>query len=165
MLTGMMGSGKTTCGRVLAERLGRRLVDTDREIVRRIGMPIADYFARAGEAAFRDRETELCRELSGREDLVIATGGGLVLRPENVAALKVRGVVVFLNRPAGEIFDSTSMAGRPLAQNGRAAFLETFARREPVYRAAADGVIDDFSSVEATVEAILNFLQGWEDAL
>ncbi len=165
VLTGMMGSGKTTCGRLLARRLGRRLADTDQLVVADIGMPIADYFALRGEAAFRDAESAVCRRLSGRADLVIATGGGAVLRPENVAALKARGVVVFLNRPAGEIFDSTSMDGRPLAQDGRAAFLETFARREPVYRAAADVVVTDFSSPEATAAEILRELERLGDVL
>ncbi len=162
---GMMGSGKSTCGRILARRLGRELADTDERIVARIGMPISEYFVRAGESAFRERETEVCRELAGREDLVIATGGGLVLRQENVALLKRRGVLVFLNRPAGEIYDATSMAGRPLAQGGRDAFLATFAAREPVYRAAADAVIEDFSTVEATVAEILQTLKTRGDVL
>ena len=165
VLIGMMGCGKTTCGKLLARRLGRSFLDTDAVIVERIGMPIADYFAARGETAFRDRESEVCRELSGRCDAVIATGGGMVLRPENTAALKQRGVVVFLNRPVGEIFDSTSMAGRPLAQSGREAFLARFAQREPIYRAAADVEITEFSSAEATVAEILLKLEELGDVL
>lgn len=164
-LSGMMGSGKTTCGRLLAQRLGREFVDTDAVIVERAGMPIAEIFSTRGETAFRDLESDLCRELADRDDAVIATGGGMVLRPENVAALKQRGVVVFLNRPVGEIFDSTSMAGRPLAQDGREAFLQRFARREPIYRSAADVEITDFSSAEATVAEIVIKLKELGDVL
>lgn len=162
VLTGMMGSGKTTCGRLLAQRLGREFVDTDAVIVEQVGMPIARLFATRGEPVFRDLETEVCRTLSRREDLVVATGGGMVLRPENVELLKRSGVVVFLNRPVEEIFDSTSMAGRPLAQGGRDAFLETFARREPVYRRAADLQIRAEKTVEETVDALLAQLERME---
>ncbi|MCI8526209.1 MAG: shikimate kinase [Oscillospiraceae bacterium] len=165
ILTGMMGCGKSTCGRCLSERLGRELVDTDAVIVRQAGKSISDIFAQEGEAAFRDLETAVCRELAGRDELVVAAGGGLVLRRENVELLKRRGVVVFLNRPAAEIFDSTSMAGRPLAQNGRAAFLETFAAREPVYRAAADVIVEEFATVSDTVRTLLAQLARMEGVL
>ena len=117
-------------------------------IVSQAGKSIPEMFAQEGEPTFRDWETAICRQLTDRENLIIATGGGLILRPENVALLKARGVLVFLNRPADLIFDSTSMAGRPLAQNGKASFLQTFAVREPYYRAAADTVIETFTSVE-----------------
>lgn len=165
VLTGMMGSGKTTCGRILAHRLGRELIDTDAVIVERAGMSIAEIFASRGETAFRDLESALCRELSARDDAVVATGGGMVLRPENVTALKAHGAVVFLNRPAGEIFDSTSMDGRPLAQDGRQAFLNRFAQREPIYRAAADVEITDFSTAETTAAEILAKLEELGDVL
>lgn len=165
VLTGMMGCGKTTCGRILAERLKRPFIDTDAVIVERAGMPIAEIFSTRGETAFRDLESELCRELAGCGDAVIATGGGIVLRPENVAALKQSGVVVFLNRSAGEIFDSTSMAGRPLGQDGREAFLRRFAQREPIYRSAADVEITDFSSADATAAEILKKLKELGDVL
>ena len=165
VLIGMMGSGKTTCGRRLARRLGRELIDTDAVIVERAGMSIAEIFSTRGETAFRDMESELCRELSDRCDAVIATGGGMVLRPENTAALKRNGAVVFLNRPAGEIFDSTSMAGRPLGQDGREAFLRRFAQREHVYRGAADVEITNFASAEDTVAEIVSKLEELGDVL
>ncbi len=164
-LIGMMGCGKSTCGRRLARRLGRELVDTDAWIVERAGKPIPRIFAEDGEKAFRDLETEACRALAGRTGLVIACGGGLVLRPENVSLLRAGGVTVFLDRPAGAIYDATSMRGRPLAQGGREAFVETFRRREPAYRAAADVTIRDFSTVETTVEEILRKLRERGDVL
>lgn len=165
VLIGMMGSGKTTCGRLLARRLGREFLDTDAVIVEKVGMPISQLFATRGEPVFRDLETEVCQSLARRTDLVVATGGGMVLRPENVELLKKSGVLVFLNRPVEEIFDSTSMAGRPLAQGGREAFLETFARREPVYRGAADLMISADHGVEKTVDAIMAHLSRMEHVL
>ncbi len=165
ILTGMMGSGKTTCGKRLAGLLRRRFVDTDAAVVRRAGKPIPEIFEQDGEAVFRDWEARVCRELAGRRDLVVATGGGVILRPENVEALREAGAVVFLNRPADLIFESTSLRDRPLAQNGKAAFLKTFADREPAYRGSADVEILEFSSVDATVRRILEELQRLEDVL
>ena len=165
ILTGMMGSGKTTCGRRIARKLGRAFVDTDEQIVSRAGRSIPEIFASDGEAAFRDLETAVCRSLEGQEDLVIATGGGLVLRPENVASLKRSGVVVFLDRPPEAIFASTSMAGRPLAQGGREAFLETFARREATYRNTADLTVRAAGTVEETVRNLLRRLSEWEGVI
>lgn len=165
VLTGMMGSGKTTCGRRLAAILGREFVDADAWIVEKAGMSIPEIFASRGEPAFRDLETQAARELGRRQGLVIATGGGMVLRQENVEALKANGVILFLDRPAGEIYDSTAMDGRPLAQGGRQAFLETFARRESRYRESADRTIRNFSSVEATLDEMLAALRQMEDVL
>ena len=101
VLIGMMGSGKTTVGRLLARRLGRELADTDALIEQRTGRSIPDIFARDGEPAFRALELELCRELSGRKGLVIACGGGLPMQEEAIAALKENGLVFWLDREIG----------------------------------------------------------------
>ena len=156
VLIGMMGSGKTTCGQLLANRLGRPFVDCDTVIEGFAGRSIPDIFAAEGEEAFRDLESQVIRELSRQEGLVIATGGGAILRQANVAALRDNGTIVFLNRPAGEIFDSVAMDGRPLAQDGKEAFEATFRLRLPSYRTAADVMVFDFSSPEATVDEILS---------
>ena len=160
VLCGMMGSGKTTMARQLGQRLGRRVIDTDAYIVERAGMTISDLFAQKGEAAFRQLETEICQKLSGKNDLVIATGGGLPLGQENRDLLKKTGIVVFLNRSPGEIYDTVDMSSRPLGQQGKDAFLARFAEREPIYRAFADIEIDNFSSPAATLEEILAKLEG-----
>lgn len=159
VLIGMMGSGKTTCGLLLAGKLGRELVDTDALIVEREGRSIPDIFAQSGEDRFRALEEDLARELARREDLVIACGGGLPLRPGAIGPLRETGEVVFLARDPGETYDSVSMAGRPLAQDGRAAFLARFRQREPVYRASAHHVVEDFSSLEQTAKKILEVLE------
>lgn len=155
ILTGMMGCGKTTCARAVAKALGRRAVDTDELVVQMAGMSISDIFLRHGEETMRDIETQVCRNLSQSENLVIATGGGLPLRQVNRELLRENGVVVFLNRDPGEVYDHSDMSGRPLGQAGREAFLQRFADREPIYREFAHVVIDDFSTLDATVREIL----------
>ena len=105
-------------------------------------------------------ETQVARELSEKQDLVIATGGGLPLREENRNLLRTTGVVVFLRRDPGEIYDTGDMSGRPLGQQGRDAFLGRFAQREPIYQAFSHIIINDFSSPEATVAEIITKLEG-----
>lgn len=160
VLIGMMGAGKTTCGRLLAEKLGRPFVDCDEVIEGFAGRTIPEIFAADGEEGFRELESQVIRELSAQEGLVIAAGGGAVLRQANVAALRGNGIILFLDRPAEEIYDSVDLAGRPLAQNGKEAFAATFRLRLPAYRTAADAMIFDFSSPEATVAEMLKKLEG-----
>ncbi len=141
VLIGMMGSGKTTVGRLLARRLGRELADTDALIEQRTGRSIPDIFARDGEPAFRALELELCRELSGRKGLVIACGGGLPMQEEAIAALKKNGLVFWLDRDPGETYGGLDVSGRPLAQGGREDFLARYALRAPIYRRWADVIL------------------------
>ena len=159
VLIGMMGCGKTTCGSLLARRLGRPFFDTDDLIEAREGRAVAAIFAREGENYFREKERQTAEELSRREGLVIACGGGLPLREESIAPLKESGTVIFLRRDPGETYDKLNTAGRPLAQQGREAFLERFARREPVYRRWADRMVASCPTPEETVNAILEVLK------
>ena len=129
ILIGMMGCGKTTVGRLLAQALGRELVDTDEAIERREGRSISDIFAQEGEPYFRDLEAALCQELAQRDGLAVACGGGLPLRDACMEDLAPGGVVFWLDRDPGETYDSLDTSGRPLAQAGREAFLR---RYEPV---------------------------------
>lgn len=159
VLIGMMGCGKSTIGALLAERLGRRLIDTDALIVEREGRSISEMFAAEGEGYFRDLELGVSRELGEKEDLIIACGGGLPLRPDCISALKRGGVVFWLRRDPAETYDTMDTAGRPLAQQGRDDFLARFAQREPIYRKWADHIIDDFSSPECTMNQVLEALK------
>ena len=159
VLIGMMGCGKTTVGKILARRLGLAFVDTDRYIEEALGRTIPDIFAREGEAFFRDRELGAAEELARRQDQVIACGGGLPTRPDSIASLKYSGTVVFLRRDPGEIYDSVSMGGRPLGQQGRAAFLERYATREPVYLEWADHIADVAPDPEQTADRVLEVLK------
>ena len=126
VLIGMMGCGKSTVGRILAERLGLELIDTDQYIEKRERRSIPDIFAAEGEVYFRERELETAQALGGRQNLVIACGGGLPLREDCIRPLAESGLVFFLRRDPGETYDSVSMTGRPLAQDGRNAFLARF---------------------------------------
>ncbi|MCD8375477.1 MAG: shikimate kinase [Oscillospiraceae bacterium] len=159
VLIGMMGCGKTTIGVLLSQKLGRPLLDTDRQIEREQGCTVAQIFDREGEPRFRALELDLCRRLGEREGLIIACGGGLPLQPGCMEALKQNGAVIWLRRDPGETYDGLDTSGRPLAQQGREDFLARFVQREPVYRRWADTVVTDFSSPETTAEKALEVLQ------
>jgi shikimate kinase len=158
----MMGSGKSTVAHRLAARRGARAVDVDEEIVRDTGSTIAELFAQRGEVGFRDVEaTTLARLLAVEHPLVLATGGGVVLRSANVAALRARSVVVWLDASvatlAARVGDGT---GRPLLQGdpiGRLGSLD--AERRPYYAGAAHLVVAvDALDPDGVAEAIQHLL-------
>lgn len=154
VLIGMPSSGKTTVGRILSEKCGKQLADTDEYIVRRIGMPISDFFAKHGEAEFRKIEKETVAELSATGGRIIATGGGAVLDAENVRALKQNGVLVFLDRRPENLIATDD---RPLASR-RSALEKLYAERYDIYCAAAELHIDANTTPEAEADAILKEL-------
>lgn len=158
VLVGMMGSGKSTVGAILAQRLGLELADTDAVIEAREGRTIPELFAQEGEAYFRACEERAAEDLSRRTGLVIACGGGLPLYPGAMAPLKCSGTVVLLQRDPEEIFRTVAMKDRPLAQRGREAFLAIALERAPVYRSWADHIITEFSSPNATADAVMEVL-------
>ena len=159
VLIGMMGCGKTTVGGLLARRLDRELVDTDAYIETQAGRSIPELFAAEGEAGFRARERSAAEELSRRRGLVIACGGGLPTQPEAMAPLKETGLVFWLRRDPGETYDTVSMAGRPLGQGGREAFVERYRQREPIYRRWADYFIAEPTPEAAAALAATIFLE------
>lgn len=150
ILIGMPGCGKSTVGRMAAERLGRRFVDLDDEIIRTAGKPIPAIFAEDGEAVFRRIEHEVICEISRESSLVIATGGGCVTQAENYRPLAQNGVLLWLNRDIG----SLPTAGRPLSQQHTLTAL--WEAREPLYRAFSDAVICNTGTPEDTVERLLS---------
>ena len=154
VLIGMPGVGKTRVGTRLSELLHRPFFDSDKVIVERIKMPIADYFAAYGEEAFRKVETEVLGELSGRSGIVLSTGGGAVLKHENVAALRQNGYLLFLDRPVDELKTS---ADRPLSSD-RERVRKLFAERYPIYLAAADKHILSGKNANETAHMILEEL-------
>lgn len=154
VLIGMPSSGKTTVGRILSEKCGKQLADTDEYIVRKIGMPISDFFAKYGEAEFRKIEKETVAELSATGGRIIATGGGAVLDAENVRALKQNGVLVFLDRRPENLIATDD---RPLASR-RSALEKLYAERYDIYCAAAELHIDANTTPEAEADAILKEL-------
>ncbi len=141
ILVGMPGSGKSTIGRRLAARLGLDFVDADRELEARSGVSIATIFEIEGEAGFRDRESRLLVELCARNDVVIATGGGVVLREENRRVLAERGQVVYLEASIAELWSRLRHdRKRPLLQHGdaREKLAQLLRDRTPLYESVAD---------------------------
>ncbi len=156
VLIGMPGCGKSTIGRILAERTGKPLVDMDEEIIKKAGKPIPEIFKEAGEPGFRDIESEVAAELGKERGLIIATGGGAILRAANVDALRQNGLMVHIKRPV----DSLPMDGRPLSKD-----IDTLRQMEkvrmPLYEAAADVSFDNtaersFAELEEAVCEVLS---------
>lgn len=144
-LVGMPGAGKTTVGRHLARRMQRSFIDADHEIEARTGVRIPLIFDIEGERGFRDRESKVIAELANESNLVVATGGGAVLRSENRAALKQGGTVVYLHVAPRLLFERTRLdPNRPLLQvaDPMRKIEELFAERDPLYREVADIVIN-----------------------
>jgi len=144
-LVGLMGAGKTTVGRQLAKRLGRPFYDSDHEIVERTGVPIPTIFEIEGEEGFRRREMQTIYDLTESDGLVLATGGGVVLKPENRARLRDTGWVVYLNVPPVLLYERTRHdRNRPLLQvsDPLAKLEELYAIRDPLYRETSHLIVD-----------------------
>lgn len=150
VLIGMPSAGKTTVGQLLARRTGKKFTDTDTLAEQRIGMTIADYFRTSGEEAFRAREQETVAEVSAAGGQIIATGGGAILRRENLTALRRNGLLVFLDRPIEQL---TATVDRPLASD-REALRRRYEERYALYRAAADVYIKNDGSPEEAADQI-----------
>ncbi len=159
-LIGARASGKTTVGRALAERLGREFVDTDELVVREVGLSITELVARSGWEPFRERETAVLTGLCGKKQLVVATGGGMVLRPENRDLMRAHGFVVYLEADASTLArrlesnplpgQRPSLSDRPLEEEVR----QVLAERDALYRACAHLVLP----AEFTVPRLLAML-------
>jgi len=144
ILIGMMGSGKTTVGRLLAKQLGKSFIDSDEEIQRRTGVTIPHIFDVEGEEGFRQRESAVLEDLSERSDLVLATGGGAILSAHNREVLKASGTVVYLKSNVHDLWQRTRHdTSRPLLQTAdpRAKLQELFEQRDPLYAEIADIVM------------------------
>ena len=151
VLIGMPGSGKSAVGMILTETTGKPLADTDQLIVEKAGKPIPDIFREDGEPAFRDLESEIIRELSMQGGQVISTGGGAVLRPENVTLLRQNGRLFWLDRDPDSLVPTND---RPLADTSEK-MKKLYQEREPVYRASADVIIPVFGTPEDTAQNIM----------
>ncbi len=163
VLCGFMGSGKSTIGALLSERLSMPLIDTDKYIESKLDMEIPQIFAERGEAFFRQTETDVCRELSKLEGYIISTGGGTLLKPENVSAMRDGGIIFLLNVSEGTVLrrlggDRT----RPLLQreDKEAAVHELMTKRMPLYKRAADHIIDAEQQPEAVCTMIEDIFCG-----
>ncbi|MBK1727561.1 shikimate kinase AroK [Halorhodospira neutriphila] len=163
-LVGPMGAGKSTVGRELAALLGLEFVDADTEIERRTGASIPWIFDLEGESGFRAREAALIDELSQRDGLVLATGGGAITTPANRDALGARGVVVYLHAPVEVQLQRTRHdTSRPLLQGDdpRGRLEGLMGEREPLYREVADIVVEAGQGrARALAKRIVRALEG-----
>jgi shikimate kinase len=162
-LVGPMGAGKTTIGKYLAQQLKLRFADTDAEIEARTGADIPWIFDVEGEAGFREREQQVVEEMTLWDDVVLATGGGVVTRPENRQALAGRGYVVYLYATVEEQVRRTRRdRRRPLLQKGdpEEVLRSLMAEREPLYREIADHIIEtDGCSPRTVAQRLMEQLQ------
>ena len=143
-LIGPMGAGKSTIGRQLAETLGYEFQDTDREIQNRTGVDIPTIFEYEGEEGFRKRELQVIEDLVQRDGVVLATGGGVIVTPENRRHLTARGFVIYLHCSAEQQYARTARdRNRPLldTDDPQARLRELMAERDPLYRQVADMVV------------------------
>jgi len=162
-LVGPMGAGKSTVGRLIAEKLHYQFVDSDHEIEARTGASIPMIFDIEGESGFRDREEQVIDELTQRSEVVLATGGGVVEREENRQHLRSRGFVVYLQSPVESLIQRTKHdRNRPLLQteNPAKVLTDLMIKREPWYIEMADLVIETQQvSVHKVVKQIIERLE------
>ena len=154
ILVGMPGCGKSTIGKLLAEKCGKTFVDADAEIIRLAGKSIPEIFSEDGEETFRQWETKALESIGKQSGLVIATGGGCTTRERNYPLLHQNGVIVWLKRD----LDSLPTEGRPLSLSNR--LQDLYAARAPLYDTFADIVVDNNGTAEETIHSILSSLEG-----
>ncbi|PYJ07833.1 MAG: shikimate kinase [Verrucomicrobia bacterium] len=145
VLIGFMGTGKSSVGKALARQTGLPCLDTDEMVSTRFGLSVTEIFTRLGEEEFRNAETEAVRQLAGTGSAIIVTGGGIVLRPDNVRMLRSLGRLVSLEADVETLFSRIfRRATRPLLRtaNPHATVVELLRLRDPLYRAAADLRVD-----------------------
>ena len=162
-LIGLMGAGKTTIGRQLASELSLEFFDSDHEIEKRTGVTITHIFDIEGETGFRKRETAMLDELTNKKGIVLATGGGAILKPENRQFLMSRGTTIYLYANIETLLERTSKdRNRPLLQteDPQSKLEELLEIRDPLYRETADIIIDTGKdSVRLALKEIMDKIQ------
>lgn len=163
VLIGFMGTGKSSIGIKLAEKLNMKFVDMDREIEKLTGMTISELFRRHGEIRFRSEEKLMAHKLSRQKNLVIATGGGVVLKEENIEVLKENGILICLKADPKDIFERVrrKRAQRPLLKkNLKVEDIENMLKeREPFYAVADLEVNTSGREIDEVVEEIISYLK------
>ena len=158
-IVGMMGSGKTCIGRMVAKKRGIRFVDTDALIEEQAGMSVAEIFAAEGEEGFRQRETEAQRSLSEQKNCVISTGGGIVVRDENIELMRNNGTVVWLKRDLDVVLENPRIRRRPLLAEDPSVIFDLMEQRTPAYKKACHFVVYNNEDRFSTVKDILRIIR------
>ncbi len=151
IIIGMPGCGKSTFGKALARKLGRPFYDADDVIVRQEGKTIPELFA-ISEDCFRDAEVRASRFLADKKGIVVACGGGVIKRPENISIFKKTGTVFFLDRSPDDIVSDVDVSVRPLLKDGRQKVYNLYKERIGLYRDAADYCIDNNKDIEDVLD-------------
>ncbi|HIT79684.1 MAG TPA: shikimate kinase [Candidatus Faecivivens stercorigallinarum] len=158
VLIGLSGSGKTAFSKRLAARYGLPLVDMDSEIVKKAGKSINEIFAEQGEEAFRQMETECARTCGKLTGTIISTGGGVILREENMQALKQNGLVIFMDRLPEDILGE-DLSDRPLVADDQRKIYRQREQRYPLYVRYADAIVRNCKAKEDTEAALVDALE------
>ena len=151
---GLTGCGKSTIGKILAKDLGKRFIDMDLYIEEKEGKTVSEIFAQHGEAYFRQAETLAAQQLSQTGGTVIATGGGIILNPENIAYLKQNGIILFLDRSPEAILKKIDLRNRPMLAENRDYLFELDRQRHALYERYADLRVEALPKISLTVEIV-----------
>ncbi|WP_294155422.1 shikimate kinase [uncultured Clostridium sp.] len=150
---GMPGCGKTTIGRIISKQLKMNFYDMDDYIEKISSSTVAELFEK-GEEYFRNIETQACRELAQKKDVLISTGGGVVKRKENIEILKEDSIIIFLDRPVENIFEDVDVSNRPLLKDGKQKLLNLYEERYELYKESADKVVINDGNIKDVVNEV-----------
>ena len=157
VLIGIMGCGKTTISKMLGEKLNRPVLDIDEYIVEKFHQTIPEMFA-ISETYFRDNETSGCKDAAKLDGYIISTGGGVILKPENIDYLKKNGIIVYLDRPIDHILTDVQVASRPLLKDGAQKLYDLDKQRHQLYLDACDKHVINDDTLENITERIIELV-------
>ena len=155
VIIGMPGSGKTTIGKILGKELSLKFYDMDEYIQKTTSKSIIELFEN-GEEYFRDIESNVCRELSQKENVLISTGGGVIKRKENIDAFKENALIIFLDRPVEKILEDVDVSKRPLLKDGKEKIINLYKERYELYKNYADEIVVNDKDMRHVIESLKN---------
>lgn len=153
ILIGMPGCGKSTLGRLLSDELGLEFIDLDEYVVEKNNMIIEEMFQR-GEKFFRDKESEVVRDMQEKKNAIISTGGGVIKRLENINCLKRYGYIIFINRSPEKIIETIDTDMRPLLKSGREKIFQLYDERIHLYEKYCDAIIENNGNINTTINEL-----------
>ena len=154
-LTGIMGCGKTSVGKIAAEILGVHFFDVDKEIEKDQDLFISEIFAQYNETYFRDVESKVLQKLSNLKNAIISTGGGIILKKDNIDIMKQTGSIVWIKRPIEMISECVDASFRPLIADDPQRLVKIYQEREPLYKSCADYIVGNEGPVEEAAQSVV----------